>query len=82
MRVDTGQIKKTYTKTYATSTVYAAELQAFSLALAIAKVKVYAIAFLKLINIFAENQAAVRSLTGLEGISGAPVVKQITAKVE
>lgn len=68
--------------TDATSTTYAAELQGINLALAMAKAEVGAGSCQKLINIFADNQAAIRSLTRPEGRSGAFIVKQIATKVE
>ena len=79
---DTGQISKTYMGTDATSTVYAAELQGINLALAMARAEVEAGSCQKLINIFADNQAAIRSLTRPEGRSGAYILKQIATKVE
>jgi ribonuclease HI len=80
--LDTGQMRNTYMGTDAISTVYAAELQAIDLALAVAKAEVDAGACLKLINIFADSQTAIRSLTRPEGRSGAYILKQIAAKVE
>lgn len=80
--LDTGQMKKTYMGTDATSTVYAAELQGINLALAIAKAEVEAGPRQKLINIFADSQAAIRSLTRPEGRSGAYILKQIATRVE
>jgi hypothetical protein len=69
--LDTGQTSKTYMGTGTTSTVYAAELQGINLALAMAEAEADAGACRKLINIFADNQAAIRSLTRPEGRSGA-----------
>jgi hypothetical protein len=65
-----------------TSTVYVVELQGINLALAMAEAEADAGACRKLINIFAANQAAIRSLTRPEGRSGAYILKQIAARVE
>ena len=59
----------------AASTVYAVELQGINLALTIATAEVDANAFKRHINIFANNQAAIRSLTRPEGRSGAYISK-------
>ena len=80
--LDAGQMRNTYIGTDSTSTVYAAELQGINLALAIAKTEVGANACQKPINIFADNQAAIRSLTRPEGRSGAYILKQIAAGVD
>jgi ribonuclease HI len=80
--LDTGQTSKTYIGTDANSTVYAVELQGINLALAMAEAEADAGACRKLINIFADNQAAIRSLTRPEGRSGAYILKQIAARVE
>jgi ribonuclease HI len=82
VRLDTGQTSKTYIGTDATSTVYAAELQGINLALAMAEAEADAGARRKLINIFADNQAVIRSLTRPEGRSEAYILKQIAARVE
>jgi ribonuclease HI len=79
---DTGQMSKAYMGTDATSTVYAAELQGINLALVMAKAEVEAGSCQKLDNIFADNQAAIRSLARPVGRSGAYILKQITTKVE
>lgn len=63
-------MRKTCMGTDATSTVYAAELQGIILALVMAKAEIDAGASHKHINIFAYNQAAIRSLTRPEGRSG------------
>lgn len=68
--------------TDASSTVYEAELQGISLALVMAEVEVDAGAFWRHISIFADNQAAIRSLTRPEGKSGAYILKQISKRVE
>lgn len=80
--LDTGQMRNTYMGTDSTSTAYAAELQGINLALAMAKTEVGANACQKPINIFADNQAAIRSLTRPEGRSGAYILKQIAAEVD
>lgn len=72
---DTGQTRKTYMGTDATSTVYAAELQDINLALAMAQAEVDVGVCQILINIFADNQAAIHSLTRPEGRSGAYILK-------
>jgi hypothetical protein len=75
-------MRNLYIGTDATSTVYVAELQGINLALTIVTAEVNASAFKRYINIFANNQAAIRSLTRLEGRSGAYILKQIAARVE
>ncbi|KAI7687515.1 hypothetical protein KC353_g20236 [Hortaea werneckii] len=77
-----GQMRSAYMGTDATSTVYAAELQGINLALTMAAVEVDGSAFKRHITIFADNQAAIRSLTRPEGRSGAYILKQIAARVE
>ena len=76
------QMRNAYMGTDATSTVYAAELQGINLALTMAAVEVDGSAFKRHITIFADNQAAIRSLTRPEGRSGAYILKQIAARVE
>ncbi|KAI6787639.1 hypothetical protein KC361_g9452 [Hortaea werneckii] len=66
----------------ATSTVYVAELHGINLALTMAAVEVDASAYQRHITIFADNQAAIRSLTRPEGRSGAYILKQIAARIE
>jgi hypothetical protein len=75
-------MRNSYMGTDATSTVYAAELQGINLALTIATAEVNASAFKRHINIFANNQAAIHSLTRPEGRLGAYILKQIAARVE
>ena len=73
--LDVGQMRSTYMGTDLTSTVYAAELQGINLTLAIAKTEISANVCRKTINIFADNQAAIRSLTRPEGRSEAYILK-------
>jgi uncharacterized protein YbbC (DUF1343 family) len=75
-------MRSLYIGTDATSTVYTTELQGINLALIIATAEVNASAFKSHINIFADNQAAIHSLTRPEGRSGAYILKQIAARVE
>ncbi|KAI6789402.1 hypothetical protein KC331_g213 [Hortaea werneckii] len=79
---ETRQMRNAYMGTDATSTVYVAELEGINLALTMADVEVDAGAFQRRINIFVDNQAAIRSLTRPEGRSGAYILKQIAARVE
>ena len=80
--LEKGQMRNAYMGTDATSTVYAAELQGINLALTMATAEVDASAFKRHVNIFADNQAAIRSLTRPEGRSGAYILKQIAAEVD
>ena len=76
------QMRNAYMGTDATSTVYVAELEGINLALTMADVEVDAGASRRRINIFVDNQAAIRSLTRPESRSGAYILKQIAARVE
>lgn len=82
VNLEKGQMMNAYMGTDATSTVYAAELQGINLALTMAAAEADASAFKIHVNIFADNQAAIRSLTRPEGRSGAYILKQIAARVE
>ena len=76
------QISNAYMGRDATSTVYVAELHGINLALTMAAVEVDASAYQRHITIFADNQAAIRSLTRPEGRWGAYILKQIAARIE
>ncbi len=65
-----------------TSTVYAAELQGVCLALAMVQVDIRQGHRHKHLHIFADNQAAIRSVVRPEGRSGAYIVKQIVQKID
>lgn len=63
-----------------TSTVYAAELQGINLALSMVQTHSNTKPGMK-IHIFADHQAAIRSLVRPEGRSGAYIVRQIAQKI-
>jgi ribonuclease HI len=65
-----------------TSTVYAAELQGIYLALEMVRADMCQSNTYKHVHIFADNQAAIRSVDRPEGWSGAYIVKQIVQKVK
>lgn len=76
-----GRIRDAYMGTNATLTVYAAELRGINLALTMAKEEVDAGAVQRCINVFADNQAAIRSLTRPEGRSGSYILRQIVERI-
>lgn len=63
------------------TTVYAAELQGINLALSIAQEDIDTGGSQRRVNIFTDNQAAIRSLARPEGQSGAYIVKQIMRQI-
>lgn len=67
----TVNLEKGQMGTDATSTIYAAEKQGINVALIMAKAEVDADARQRQLGIFADNQAAIRSLARPEGKSGA-----------
>jgi ribonuclease HI len=75
------KVRTAYMGPDTTSTVYAAELQGISLALEIAQTETDTDRKRNIV-IFADNQAAIRSLTRPEGKSGAYIIKQIIQKIE
>jgi ribonuclease HI len=76
------QTESAYMGTADMSTVYAAELQGINMALDMVHTSITAGNSHKKITVFADNQAAIRSLTRAEGRSGAYIVKQILGKVK
>jgi ribonuclease HI len=65
-----------------TSTVYAAELQGICLALAMIQADMRRGNRHKHLHIFADNQAAIRSVVRPDGRSGAYIVRQIVQKID
>jgi ribonuclease HI len=76
------QTKRAYMGPETTSTVYAAELQGICLALGMVQAELHQENRNKHTHIFADNQAAIRSVAKPEGRSGAYITKQIVQKID
>ena len=80
--LDKGQIRSMYMGTNTTSTVYAAELQGIHLALSIANTYMRENNDGQTVNIYTDNQAAIRSLVRPEGRSGAYILRRIAPHIQ
>ena len=76
------QTESTYMGPATTSTVYVAELQGICIALAMVQADIRRGNSHRHLHIFADNQAAIRSVVRPEGHSGAYIVQQIVQKID